>query len=77
MGVLTAGAECESGPVRTGTGTRPLLSAPVELWAMFEGAMSLDSTRQPCSGGDNFGDDGDILRWCWFTSSEKTDVGNG
>lgn len=63
MGVLTADTECESGPVRTGTGTRPLLSAPVELWAVLEVVMPLDSTRQACSGGDNFGDDGEILRW--------------
>ena len=64
MGVLTAGTECESGPVRTGTGTGPLLSDPVELWAMFEEAMPLDSTRRLCSGGDNFGGGGDIVRWC-------------
>lgn len=65
MVVLTVDTECESGPVRTGTGTRPLLSAPVELWAVFEAAMPLDSTRHVCSvsGGDNFCDDGDILRW--------------
>ena len=65
MVVLTADTECESGPVRTGTGTRPLLSVPVEFWAVLEVVMLLDSTRQACSdsGGDNFGDDGDILRW--------------
>lgn len=65
MGVLTADTEYESGPVRTGTGTRPLLSAPVELWAVLEVVMPLDSTRQACSvsGGDNFGDNGEILRW--------------
>lgn len=63
MGVPIAGRECESGPVRTGTGTRPLLSAPVELWAEFEEAAPLDSTRQPCSISGVFCDGGDILRW--------------
>ena len=77
MDVPIAGTGCESGPVRTGTGTRPLLSAPVELWTVFEEAVPLDSTRQPCSVSGVFGDGGDILRWCWFTSSEETDVGNG
>ena len=77
MGAPTAVTECESGPVRTGTGTRPLLSPPVEL--LFKDASPVNSTRQPFSvpGGDNFGDSGDAFRCCWFTSSEETDVANG
>lgn len=62
MGVSTAVTEYESGPVRTGTGTRPLLSPPVEL--LFKDASPLNSTRQPFSvpGEDNFGDSEDAFR---------------